>query len=66
MKQKDFEKILKFDRSPIEHNIEICKNCQSYHHCVDAILHHPEWQVKCIHFGFLTKEILKEKNNALV
>lgn len=66
MKQKDLEEILKFNITPITHSIDICFNCQSYSGCVNAILRHPEWQVKCIHFGFLTKEILKEKNNALV
>lgn len=61
MKQKDLEKMLKFDITPITHSIDICLNCQSYNGCVDAILHYPEWQVKCIHFGFLTKEVLMEK-----
>ena len=61
MKQKDLEEILKFDRSPITHSIDICLKCQSYSGCVNAILRYPEWQVKCNHFGFLTKEILKEK-----
>ena len=63
MKQKDLEKILKFDTNPFAHSIEICLNCKSYGGCVNAILRYPEWQVKCIHFGFLTNEILKEKND---
>lgn len=43
MKQKDLEEILKFDRSPITHFIDICLNCQSYSGCVNAILRYPEW-----------------------
>lgn len=61
MKQKDLEEILKFDRSPITHSIDICLNCQSYSGCVNAILRYPEQQIKCINYEFLKNQLLGDK-----
>lgn len=44
---------------------ENCMTCDCYEQCANDIINHPEWVVKCIHFGFLQKyieEIMSKEN----
>ena len=36
--------------------LEVCRHCD-FAQCINVILNHPEWVVKCIHFGALRKYI---------
>ena len=37
-------------------SLEVCGHCD-FAECINIILNHPEWVVKCIHFGNLKEYI---------
>lgn len=51
----------KFKIENFKQTINDCFACKCYEMCKDDILHHPEWQVKCINYGLLKKQILGDK-----
>lgn len=47
---------------------QACEKCACLGKCVDAAMYHPELQIKCIHFGYITKqmnELTNELENGL-
>lgn len=36
---------------------QACEKCACLGKCVDAAMYHPEWQVRCVHFGYVTKQV---------
>lgn len=36
---------------------QACEKCVCLGKCVDAAMYHPEWQIKCVHFGYVTKQV---------
>ena len=41
---------------------QACEKCQCLGKCVDAAAYHPEWQIKCVHFGYITKQVNEFEN----
>ena len=47
---------------------QACEKCACLGKCVDAAMYHPEWQVRCVHFGYIKKqmnELTNELENGL-
>ena len=47
---------------------QACEKCACLGKCVDAATYHPEWQVRCVHFGYIKKqmnELTSELENGL-
>lgn len=36
---------------------QACEKCACLGKCVDAAMYHPEWQIRCVHFGYVTKQV---------
>lgn len=51
---------LKFKIEERKQTINDCLTCNCYERCKNAILHEPEWVVRCINYGLLKNQLLKE------
>ena len=36
---------------------QACEKCACLGKCVDAAMYHPDWNVKCVHFGYVAKQV---------
>ena len=36
---------------------QACEKCACLGKCVDAAMYHPEWQVRCVHFGYVKRQM---------
>jgi hypothetical protein len=36
---------------------QACEKCCSLGKCFDTAMYHPEQQIRCVHFGYITKQV---------
>jgi hypothetical protein len=36
---------------------QACEKCHSLERCIETAMYHPEQQIRCVHFGYVTKQV---------
>lgn len=36
---------------------QACEKCSSLERCISTAMHNPELQIRCVHYGYVTKQV---------